>query len=231
MLRQAIPALGLLTLALALGLLVRPSHSAEDPPLHQEPVANAPAEATHGGAAKSAGPDILEPQPSLAVWTVVVFVLLLLVLRALAWKPLMAALNAREENMERTLRDAEHARDESQRLLAEHRRQMAETSDQIRALIEKAHKDAEATANDILRKAQEEGEAARHRAEREIGNAKDQALIEIWNKSAELAVAVAGKVLSRELNESDHRRLVEVATTELPERPNGSTANGHGGHS
>src|SRR3954452_16240570 len=99
--RRAIPALGLLTLALALGLLVRPSHSAEEPSVEHKTAeaAHGTAEAAHGGTARASGPDILEPQPSLAIWTVVVFVILLLVLRALAWKPLMAALNAREENM------------------------------------------------------------------------------------------------------------------------------------
>jgi F-type H+-transporting ATPase subunit b len=222
--RQAIPALGLLTLALALGFLVRPTSAAEDPA--QPTAGHGTAVAEHGGEAKS-DPNILEPQPSLAIWTVVVFIILLAVLRVLAWKPLMEALHKREEHMERTLLDAERARDESQQLLAEHRKLMAEAADQVRALIEKAHRDADATAAEIIRKAQEEGEAALHRAQREILNAKDQALIEIWNKSAELAVEVAGKVLARELNESDHRRLVEVATHELPERPAGT--NGHGG--
>ncbi len=62
----------------------------------------------------------------------------------------------------------------------------------------------------------------------DLGVARDQALVEIWSKTADLAVSVAGRVLSRELNEADHRRLVESAIGELPAAPG---ANGHGGRS
>ncbi len=74
-----------------------------------------------GGEAK---PNILEPQPSLAIWTVVVFLGLLLVLGRFAWKPLLNALHQREEHLEHCLLQTERARNESEQLLAEHRRQL-----------------------------------------------------------------------------------------------------------
>jgi F-type H+-transporting ATPase subunit b len=173
-------------------------------------------------------PNILSADVVLGLSTLIVFLLLLFVLRKFAWGPLQKALHDREEYLEKTVEAAEHARHEAERMLAEHRKQMAQAADQVRALIEKAHRDAEATATDILRKAQAEAEAARHRAEREIGNARDQAIVEIWTKVADLAVSVAAKVLPRELSESDHRRLVELATSALPASP--AATNGHGGH-
>jgi F-type H+-transporting ATPase subunit b len=102
---------------------------------------------------------------------------------------------------------------------------MATAADQVRALIEEARRDAQATADEIIRKAQAEAEASRDRAQREIGLARDEALVEIWSKTADLAVLVAGRVLSRELNQDDHRRLVASAMGELPASP---TANGAG---
>ncbi len=127
--------------------------------------------------------------------------------------------------MEHVLLDAERARNESERLLTEHRKQMAATADEVRALIEGARRDAQAAGDEIIRKAQAEAEASRDRAQREIGVARDQALVEIWSKTADLAVSVAGRVLTRELNESDHRRLIETALAELPASP---AANGTG---
>ncbi len=228
--RQSILALGLAALALVAGPAVHPAVAAESP-------ATAAAEQRHLGAAAVADeghrpvqhaeeeqPDILEPQPSLAIWTVVVFLGLLFVLGKFAWKPLLEALHQREEHLEHVLLDTERARNESEQLLERHRKQLEEAADQVRAMIEEARRDARTAADEIVRRAHDEAEASRHRAERDIASARDQALGEIWGKTADLAVSVAGKVLDKNLDESDRRRLVETALSELP-----ATANGHGG--
>jgi F-type H+-transporting ATPase subunit b len=191
----------------------------------------AAAEGAHGAAASGHGagaeetPNFLESQPSLAIWTVVVFIGLLLVLGRFAWKPLLAALHQREEHLEHVLLDTERARNEAEALLAEHRRLMAEAQDKVRAMIDQARHEAQAAADEVTRKAQEETEAARHRAERDIATARDQALVELWSKTAELAVSVAGKVLARDLGPDEHRRLIDTAVGELPAAP--SAHNGH----
>jgi F-type H+-transporting ATPase subunit b len=187
---------------------------------------HAPAqEAAHGSAAQgqpASSPNILELKPSLALATLIVFLVLLLVLWRYAWGPLSKALQDREHNIESTLEEAARGRRESERLLAEHRAQMAQAADQTRAILDEGRRTAEAIANDIVQKAQAEALASRERAEREIGNAKDQALLEIWSKTADLAVSIAGKVLTKELSADDQRRLADAAINELP------TANGHG---
>ncbi len=168
----------------------------------------------------------LKPEPTLTIWTLVVFVGLLLVLGKYAWTPLLAALQKRESHLERVLQDTERARNESESLLAEHRKQMTRAADEVRALLDKARQDAQAASDQIVRQAQEEAEAARQRAQRDIASARDQALGEIWQKSADLAVSIAGRVLGKQLNPDDHRRLLDAAIKELP----ASGANGHGGH-
>jgi F-type H+-transporting ATPase subunit b len=225
MLLRTIPVLGLLALSIALGLSSRPVLAQETPKDHgvaapkQE---GEPAKAEHAhDAAEAVGhaeesPNIMEPQSPLAIWTLIVFLGLMLVLGKFAWKPLMKALDEREAHLEHVLLDSERARNEAEALVAQHRRELAQAADQVRALMDEARKEAQASADSILRRAQAEAEAARDRAEREITNARDQALMEIWSKTADLAVSVAGRVLTKELNESDHRRLVEVALGELP---------------
>jgi F-type H+-transporting ATPase subunit b len=168
----------------------------------------------------------VEVKPGLALWTVVVFLLLLGVLTRFAWTPLLAALHSREQHLEHVLLETERARNESEANLAEHRKLMARAGDEVRGILDKARQEAQATADQLIKQAQAEAEVAKQRAQRDIGQARDQALAEIWEKTAGMAVAIAGKVLTKELNETEHRRLLDVAINELPAA---STSNGHGG--
>ncbi len=218
-------AIGVLTLILVFAGTARsigaqePAHTAEGPA-----TATAPGGGEHGSGEEMINP--LKPEPTLTIWTLVVFIGLSFVLGKYAWNPLLAALQKRESHLERVLQDTERARNESEGLLSEHRRQMARAADEVRALLDKARQDAQAAADQIVRQAQEEAESARQRAQRDIASARDQALAEIWQKSAELAVSVAGRVLAKQLNADDHRRLLDAAIQELP----AAGANGHGGH-
>jgi F-type H+-transporting ATPase subunit b len=167
----------------------------------------------------------MKPEPTLAIWTLVVFLGLLAVLTRFAWKPLIHALHEREKHLEHVLMETERARNESESLLSEHRKQMARAADEVRALLDKARQDAQLTAEQIVKLAQSEAESAKQRAQRDIAGARDQALAEIWQKTADMAVSVAGRVLSKELSDTDHRRLLDAAIQELPAAPG---ANGHG---
>jgi F-type H+-transporting ATPase subunit b len=234
--RQPILAFGLVALALALGPGLPPRAPAAEPQHKEAESTLKGAERTAESAAGQAAheveaahapegePNILEPQPSLAIWTVVVFLGLLFVLGRFAWKPLLNALHQREEHLEHVLLETERARNESEQLLAEHRRRLAAAEEQVRALVEEARRNAQTVYDDMLKKAQAEAEASKQRAEHDIRNARDQALSEIWSKTADLAVSVAGKVLGRSLTEDDHKRLIDSAIGEL-----NATSNGHGG--
>jgi len=177
-----------------------------------------PLEPGHEGqaAAEHGKPDITQVETPLAIYTVIVFGLLLAILGRFAWRPLIRAMHEREAHLQQVLLDSERARNEAETIAANHRRQLAGAADEVRALIEQARKDALIAADSIIKKAQAEVESSRERAEREISGARDQALMEIWSKTADLAVSVAGRVLEKELGDSDHRRLVEAALNELP---------------
>jgi F-type H+-transporting ATPase subunit b len=177
--------------------------------------------AGHGAAEAHGQPNILAIEAPLAIWTVVVFGVLLIILAKFAWKPMMKALHDREEHVEHCLLEAERARNEAERLMAENQKNLAKAAEQMRAMIESGKKEGEAIAASIVQKAQAEAEAARERAERDIATARDQALEEIFTKTADLAVAVAGKVLSRDLTDADQKRLADAAMAELPAMANG----------
>jgi F-type H+-transporting ATPase subunit b len=227
MLRRSVSLIEIGFLLMALMVWAVPASSgASDPPAAEAELGHAGAAASHA-VAEEGKSNPLEVQPSLAIWTVLVFLGLFFVLRRFAWKPLSAALHQREEHLEHTLLQTERVRNESEQLLAEHRRLMAQADDRVKAIFDKAQKEAQASGEEIIKMAQAEAEAARDRAQREIARARDQALAEIWSQTANVAVAVAGRVLSKQLGEDEHRRLLDQAIKELPAAP--VSSNGHGG--
>jgi F-type H+-transporting ATPase subunit b len=180
-----------------------------------------------GGGPHTAAQEVespMKPEPSLAIWTLVVFIGVLLVLGKYAWKPLLAALHNREKHLEHVLLEAERARNESEANLAEHRKLMARAGDEVRTILDKARQEAQTAADGIVKHAQGEADAAKQRAQRDIASARDAALAEIWQKTADMAVSVAGRVLSKQLTDADRSRLLDAAIAELP-----ASANGHGG--
>ncbi len=193
------------------------------------PAAGAAKEAGHGAQGaeshQSGGGEKVNPlkvEPKLAFWTLVLFVGLMTVLGKYAWKPLLAALHAREEHLEHVLKETERARNESEAILAEHRKLLAQAGDEVRGILDRARQDAAAAAEAITRQAQAEAEAARDRARRDIAAARDQALGELWDRTAGMAVTVAERVLVRTLGDSDQKQLFEAALAELPALANGS---------
>lgn len=194
----------------------------QEPETLQEAAAAEHAEVAH----EATEPNLLGFDPNLAFYTLVVFGILLLVLGRYAWKPLIKALEDREHRFQQAFDETERVRAEAAALLEKNRAQLAGAHEQIRALIDEARRDAQSTADEIVRKAQAEADAGRDRARREIGAAKDEALMEIWTRSADLAVSVAEKVLERDMSADEHRRLIDLATQQIPAP---TASNGRGG--
>ena len=130
-------------------------------------------------------PNPMEVQPALALWTVVVFVGLFLRPGPVRLEAALQALHQREEHLEHCLLQTEKARNESEQLLAEHRALMAQADERVRAMLDKAHKDAQAIGRRDRQAGPGRGRAARDRAQREIATARDQALAEIWGQTAD----------------------------------------------
>jgi F-type H+-transporting ATPase subunit b len=242
MVRRSIPAaaVGFLVVCLVLftlgkAVLAQQKAEREDSKAQAAPAAHdvagsARAEHEAGGAGaehgSSADSNPLAIKPELTFWTLIVFLGLMFILGKYAWKPLMDALHRREQHLEHVLLETERARNDSEALLAEHRRLMAKSAEDVRNILDKGRHEAQAAADQIVKEAQTEAEAARDRAHRDIAAARDQALAEIWEKTANVAVSVAGRVLEKQLSGDDHRRLLDHAIQALPEV---AERNGHGG--
>lgn len=174
------------------------------------------------GAAESS-PGIMNVNPGLMVWTAVTFVILLVVLRFLAWKPLIAGLEAREQRIRDALQHAERNRQESTELLAQHRAALDGARAEVEKLLESGKAEALRIQQEITEAARVEAESTKQRARREVELAAEQAKRQLWEEATRLSTQLAERILSRSLNEGDHRRLVEEVLDEFRSvRPAGS---------
>lgn len=153
----------------------------------------------------------------LGIWTLVVFLLLLLVLSKFAWKPMMQGLEHRERAIHSALHEAQQARDEAARFRAQFEEQMRKANDQSREILDEARRAAERTTAEMIAEAHEKIQAEHVRLQREMAMAHDQAVRDIQTQAAQLATLVSSKVIRRHLNNEDHRQLVDEAIVEMRE--------------
>lgn len=168
----------------------------------------------HGHAAK--GPMTADKADvDLAVWTIVTFVVFLVVLTKAAWKPLTEGLDKRERSMRDSLAAAEEAQAKAESLLAKHQAQLAETANQVRAMLDEARRDADQTKQMIITEAQQSAEANTQRALADIEQARTAALTELFELVSKTVSSATEKVIGRSLSAEDHDRLVRESLSGL----------------
>ena len=154
----------------------------------------------------------------LALWSVVVFVVFVFVLRMFAWGPLSAGLVQREEGIRKNIADAEQARVKAERMLAEHAAKLDKVQEEVRAILAEARRDAEHTKQDIMNEAQREAGATKDRAVAEINRARDAALKDLFDVMSSQVASATEHVLGRSLNAADQDRLIDEALAQLSVR-------------
>jgi F-type H+-transporting ATPase subunit b len=159
-------------------------------------------------------------EKDLAIWTAVVFLLLLAVLTKFAWKPIMEGLDKREQNVADQIAQAEAANQKANDLLADYDRKLASAQEQVRAILDQGRRDAEQVGRELLDKAKEEAQAEHQRAMQQIDAAANAAIKELADQSATLAVDLAGKIVRSKLTPGDHSRLIEDAVAGFAQNKN-----------
>jgi F-type H+-transporting ATPase subunit b len=204
-----------LTLVLVLGLLAAP----------QPEWAGGTAASVQAAEHDEHGPHIgeggvsdspVEFKGDLAIWTFLVFLLLLGILGKFAWGPISQGLERREHHIAEQIASAERANADAKEMLAQYERKLASAQDEVRAIIDEARRDATHTQQEILAQARADAATEMDRARREVETAKDQALRELAETSAKLAVELAGKIIRAQLDPNQHAQLVSEALSRFP---------------
>jgi F-type H+-transporting ATPase subunit b len=159
--------------------------------------------------------DPSELKGDLAIFTFIVFLLLVGVLWKFAWGPISHGLEKREHHIADQIAAAERANVEAKQMLSEYERKLASAQDEVRAIIDEARRDAAATQQEMVAQARADAAAEMDRAKREIQTAKDQALRELAETSANLAVELAGKIIRTQLDATKHAQLVTEALSQF----------------
>ncbi|MBH16102.1 MAG: ATP synthase F0 subunit B [Gemmatimonadetes bacterium] len=143
----------------------------------------------------------------LSIWTIAVFVLLLLILRKFAWGPILGAVQDREERLRSTLESAASEREESTKILEQYRKQMLEARREAQDLIVKAKDAGAEVRKEIEEDARKEANIIMEKARESIEKEKEAALDELRQGSIDVALAAAGKLLEEKLDEDKDRKL------------------------
>ena len=173
------------------------------------------ADAAHAAEGAHEAPSLFSVDPGLMIWTMITFVVVLIVLRMTAWGPMMKALAERENRISGAIAEADRIKSEAEGLLARYETMIDQTKDEARGILDEARKDGLAVQDEIRRKAQEEAQDFKDRARREIELAKDGAIQEIWDEAAGLSTELATRILGRTLNQDDQDRLVRELIDEM----------------
>ncbi len=152
---------------------------------------------------------LVQPDPGLYIWTIVTFLLLLVAFNKLAWKPLKATLQAREDSIRKSLDDARQAREELQRLQGESARILAAARTEADTILARTRDDANRFRDEMKQKAQAEAANIVKNAERQIEQQTARALQQIRTEAVEFSVAIASKILQRNVSKEDNERLIE----------------------
>jgi F-type H+-transporting ATPase subunit b len=158
---------------------------------------------------------MLEINPGLIIWTIITFVVVLVILRFTAWKPLLGALTAREEKIRDSLQQAEEAQKQAQRLLEENKRQLALAEEQSQRIIKDGRDMGERLKAEIIEKANAGSRHMIEQAKEEIRREKDQALNQLRSEVADLAIIATGKLLDENLDTAKQRKLVDKVIQEI----------------
>ena len=170
-----------------------------------------PTDAGHGSDSADAEhtPGLLDEDPGLAIWTIILFVVLLAVLGKFAWPPILRGLQDREQKIRGDLENAEKAAKDATETLKEYHAKLAAANEDSRKLLAEARADAERTAGELKDKAHDDIDQMRQRAQQDITAAKEQAINDIYAQTASLATQVAGRILQREIRPEDQQQLID----------------------
>ena len=160
---------------------------------------------------------LLTPHAGLIVWTIVTFVVVLLVLKRTVWKPLLGALDEREARIRDALEGADQARQDAQSTLEEHQKLLAGAEAETRQILAEAREAAEKVRAGIVEDARSESQQIVEQARRTIESEKTAAFSQLRRDVADLAVQAAGIIIDANMDGDSNRKLVDDLISQIPE--------------
>ena len=150
-----------------------------------------------------------------SVWTVIAFVVLLLVLWKLVWKPMLAGLNARQEHIEKQISDAEETKKNASKVLTNYNAKLDDVGHEGEKIIAEYVKKAENQGRELIAKAGSEIEAMKLKAETGLERQRSEAQAQLWVHAGEIILKLGQDVLGKTIDEADNQKLIDQAVKRL----------------
>jgi len=162
-----------------------------------------------GAAAEVAKPGLLTVDGGLMFWTLLVFGVLFFILSKFAFGPITQAVRAREEALLQAIEAAKADREAAAQLLAEHRKQIESARGEAQQYIAEGRATAEGIKSTMLDETRKQQQELLERAKRDIESEKVSAIADLRREAVGLAISAAGKVIEKNLDDAQNRKLVE----------------------
>lgn len=159
---------------------------------------------------------LLDVNPGLIIWTIVTFIFLLLILKKLAWKPILGALDQRENFIKDSLEKSETARVEAEKLLEENKANLAKAEEEAQKIINQGRELAEKLKNQMLNESKDEARKIVEEASAEINRKNKEAMETLKSQVASIAIQAAEKIIKENLDKDRQTNIVNKFIDELP---------------
>ena len=161
---------------------------------------------------------LVQVEPGLFIWTILVFVVLLTLLKKFAWGPLLAALEERQEGIRKSLDDAAQARKELEQVQSDAEAILVKARAEADSILSETRSDAAKVRDDLRQQAQHEAQSIVQNAERQIQLETDRAVLQIREEAVELSLSIASKLIRRNLTKEDNQALIDEALQQVESR-------------
>lgn len=152
--------------------------------------------------------DTMEFKTDLAIYTLLVFLMLLLLLYLVAWPKIVGGLQKREQGIADQIEQARLDAEQAAETLDKYKQQLQEAVLEAQQIVAQARQDAESAGSQIVAEAKQTAQQERDRALEAIDVATRSALDEVAQRGSEIAVNLAGRIISKELDAADHAALI-----------------------
>ena len=162
--------------------------------------------------------DLLGVNLFTAIFTLANTVALFLVLKKFLFKPVMKVISDRQKEIDDSLAEAEQAKQDAQVMRQEYEQKLSDATQTGERIVKEAVARGQSREEEIIRQANREAEAIREKAAEDVQREKRKAVNDAKNEISGIALAIAGKVVGRELNEQDQSDLVDSFIDQLGEQ-------------
>jgi F-type H+-transporting ATPase subunit b len=158
---------------------------------------------------------LIEVRPGLMIWTIICFLVVLVVLKKYAFGPIQQMIDTRRESIQQAIAEADNAREEARKLLEEHRKLIGQAKSESEEILGEARRVADAQRDRVKQETEEDRRRRLEETRRQIEQATAQALGQIRDEVGKLSLLAAEKITRKSLTDADQQRLIDEALAEI----------------